>query len=41
MCALKEAFGIAPDEVNYDRLSRALDAVSTRIEDMEADILSG
>ena len=38
VCALEEAFGIAPDEVNYDRLARALDAISTRIEDTEADI---
>ena len=38
VCALEEAFGIAPDEVNYDRLARALDAVSKRIEDIEADI---
>jgi transposase len=36
--ALEEAFGIAPDEVNYDRLARALDAISTKIEDIEADI---
>ncbi len=37
VCALEEAFGIAPDEVNYDRLARALDAISTRIEEIEAD----
>jgi transposase len=36
--ALEEAFGIAPDEVNYDRLARALDAVSTKIEDIKADV---
>jgi hypothetical protein len=38
VCALEEAFGIAPGEVNYHGLSRALDAASIRIEDIEADI---
>ncbi len=37
VCALEEAFGVAPDEVNYDRLARALDAISSRIEDIETD----
>ena len=36
--ALEEACGIAPREVNDDKLARALDAISPRIEDIEADI---
>jgi len=36
--ALEEACGIEPDQVNDDRLARALDAVFQRMEDIEADI---
>lgn len=37
-CALKEACGISPEEVNDDRLARALDAISPKIEQIEADV---
>jgi len=36
--ALEEACGIEADQVNDDRLARALDAVSQRLEDVEADV---
>lgn len=36
--ALEEACGIEADEVNDDRLARALDAVFQHIEDIEADV---
>jgi transposase len=35
--ALQETFGISPDEVNDDRLRRALDAIYPKIEFIEAD----
>ena len=36
--ALEETCGISPDEVNDDRLGRALDAIYSKIELIEADI---
>jgi hypothetical protein len=36
--ALKEACGISPEEVNDDRLARALDAISPKTEQIETDI---
>lgn len=36
--ALEEACGISPREVNDDRLARALDAISSKIENREADV---
>ena len=35
---MEEACGISSKEVNDDKLARALDAVSPRIEDIEADV---